>query len=270
MANFNFNGVNLYYEVRGDKNSKNAIAFLNGVMASVNSWNYQILIFEKMGWKIILHDFKGQMLSDKPEGPYTFEQHAKEAKALFEYLGVEKVHLVGTSYGGEVGMKFSILFPEMTQSLSVINSVSELDNVLDLFISGWKVLARLEDGEQFFWGMAPSIYGDNFMKKNASFLEDRASALAKIPSDYFRGQLILYDTFERDVYMTDSLHKIKCPALVVCGQDDLLKRPKFSQVIADNILNSEYVLIPDCGHVTIFEKPEVLNSILLGFIMKNS
>lgn len=269
MAFFNHNGVNIYYEVRGNEDSQNVIAFFNGVMASANSWSNQAPIFEKMGWKVILHDFKGQLLSDKPEGPYTFAQHANEARALFDYLGVEHVHIVGTSYGGEVAMKFAMLHPEMTKSISVINSVSELDQVLRGFIHGWKTFARLEDGEQFFWGMAPSIYGDSFMKNNKQFLEKRAQALKSIPIEYFKGQLTLYETFEQDVYMTDALHTITCPTLVVCGTEDLLKRPKFSQIIAEHIPHSEYVLIPDCGHVTIFEQPDVLNSILLGFVMKH-
>jgi 3-oxoadipate enol-lactonase len=55
----------------------------------------------------------------------------------------------------------------------------------------------------------------------------------------------------------------------VLGSEDLLKRPKFSKIIHDNIKNSEYVIIPECGHVAIFEKVEEVKSILLGFILKH-
>ena len=69
--------------------------------------------------------------------------------------------------------------------------------------------------------------------------------------------------------MTDELYKIQCPSLVVCGQEDILKPVKFSRLLADNIPNAEFAVIPDCGHVTIFEKPGILNSILVGFVLKN-
>ena len=259
----------LYYEVHGDPNGKETIAFLNGVMASASSWAMLYPVFERAGFRIILHDFKGQLNSSKPEGPYSFKEHCEEAKALFESLGVKKLHLVGTSYGGEVAMKFAILFPEMVRSISVIDSVSELDPVCKGFVVGWKVLCDTKDGEQFFWGMVPSIYGPKFIENNMEMLTARAKAIKNNPNGYLEGQKILYDTFAQDVYMTDELKKIKCPALIICGENDILKPPKFSKIMADNIPNAEYITLPECGHVAFFEKAKEVESAIFGFVMKH-
>ena len=259
----------LYYEVHGDPNGKETIAFLNGVMASVSSWALLYPVFERAGFRVILHDFKGQLKSSKPAGPYSFAQHCAEAKALFEHLGVEKLHLVGTSYGGETAMKFASLYPEMTLSISVIDSLSELDEVCRGFVLGWKVLCDTRDGETFFWGMAPSIYGPEFIANNQEMLSKRAKAVKDSPNDYLEGQKILYDTFAQDVYMTPELSKIQCPALILCGEQDILKPPRFSQIMADNIPGAEFVTIPNCGHVAIFEKPKELESAIFGFVMKH-
>ncbi|KUO73872.1 MAG: alpha/beta hydrolase [Clostridia bacterium BRH_c25] len=269
MSYFITNGVKLFYEEKGRHDGEETVAFMNGVMTSTSSWVYQIPIFEKLGFRIILHDFKGQTMSDKPEGIYTFKQHAEEARALFDYMGAKKLHIIGTSYGGEVAMRFAIDYPEYVKSVSIIDSVSELDLSLKLFVQGWRTLAGIEDPEAFFWGMAPSIYSNSFLKNNMEFLKQRAEALKHISPDYFRGQISLYKTFEEDVYMTDELTGIKCNVLVICGQEDILKPVKFSKILADNILNSEYAVIPDCGHAAIFEKPDILNTMLLGFIIKN-
>lgn len=271
MPYFQYNDkVQLYYEEHGDPNGKQTIAFLNGVMASANSWSLLWPVFERAGFRVIAHDFKGQLKSSKPEGPYTFDEHCAEAKALFEHLGVEKVHLVGTSYGGEIAMKMAILYPELVSTISVIDSVSELDPVCEGFVVGWKVLCDTMDGETFFWGMAPSIYGPEFIANNKEMLTGRAKAIKENPNGYLEGQKILYDTFAHDVTMTDELHKIQCPALILCGELDILKPPKFSKIMADNIPNSEYVTLPDCGHVAIFEKPKELESAIFGFVMKHS
>lgn len=270
MPYFNIDGVNIYYELKGDLKAEETVVFFNGVMASTTSWNFQVPVFRKFGYKVLVQDFKGQLKSDKPKGPYSFKEHAYEAKELIRHLNIDKVHIVGTSYGGEVAMRFAIDYPELVKSISIIDSVSELDEVLKYFIESWKALAESKDAEKFFWGMMPSIYGNTFIKENIEMLKKRAEELKDFPEDYFQGQIYLYDTFISDVYMTDELDQIKCPALVVCGEDDILKPVKFSKIIADRIPNSEFVVIPDCGHVTIFEKPDVLNSILLGFIMKNS
>lgn len=270
MATAFINGFNLYYEEKGNLESEKVILFLNGVMASTSSWNLQLPVFEKQGFRILLHDFRGQLKSDKPKGPYSFKQHALDAITLMDQLHIKSAHLIGTSYGGEVAMRMAIDHPSRVNSIAIIDSVSELDSVLASFVYGWKDAAETKDGERFFRLMLPSIYSDTFIKKNTEMLNKRTQAMKTMPDSYFEGQIELYDTFLNDVTMTEDLPKITCPALVICGENDILKPRKFSQIIADGIKNTEYLIIPDCGHVTIFEKPEALNSVLLGFIVKQN
>ncbi|HCL55594.1 MAG TPA: alpha/beta hydrolase [Spirochaetia bacterium] len=269
MSYLKVNGVKLFYQLKGNQESKNTLVFLNGVMASTGSWENQYRFFEKMDFKILLHDFRGQLMSDKPEGEYSFKQHADDLIALMDELKIDKAHLIGTSYGGEVAMKTAVLYPERVNTASVIDSVSELDELLVQAINLWKILAEQGDVEKFYRGMIPSIYGNAFVEQNKENLEKKALEMKSLSKEYLSGQISLYNTFLNDVDMTDELDRINAPLLVVCGQEDSLKRPKFSKIIADKVKNSEYALIPDCGHVTIYEKPDVLNSLLLGFILKN-
>jgi len=166
--------VQLYYEEHGNPNGAETVVFLNGVMASAGSWSLLWPVFERAGFRVIAHDFKGQLKSSKPEGPYTFDEHCAETRALLAHLGVEHAHLIGTSYGGEIAMKMAILYPDFVRSISVIDSVSELDPVCEGFVVGWKVLCDTMDGETFFWGMAPSIYGPAFIIPVATALKDKS------------------------------------------------------------------------------------------------
>lgn len=50
----------------------------------------------------------------------------------------------------------------------------------------------------------------------------------------------------------------------------MVKPSKFSRIIANNIPNAEYITLPNCGHVAIFEKPKELESAIFGFVMKNT
>lgn len=260
------NGKNIYYDIINEESSKDVVVFLNGVMASTNSWINQYEVFKEKGYKIILHDFLGQLRSDKFEGLYSFRKHAEDLDELLLTLGENQVHLIGTSYGGEVAMKYAVLFPEKVTSISIIDSVSELDEHLTNSVSEWIELAKTYNGEVFFNGMMPSIYGSTYIKNNEESLKQRAKAMNKIPKEYFDGQIGLYKTFIDDVYMTDELDNIICPCLIVCGEEDSLKPIKFSRIIMDHVENSHLHIIPDCGHVTIFEKPDELNKILLDFL----
>ena len=259
-------GKKLYYEVVGEKNFKGTVFFLNGVMASTSSWRDQTRVLEKEGYKVVMHDFIGQLLSDKIDGEYSFREHSIDLLELITFLNEENIHLVGTSYGGEVAMKFASMYPELVKSITIIDSVSELDDKLIDSVSNWIELASTYDGELFFRGMLPSIYGKTYIKNNKEMLDKRAIAMNSIPKSYFDGQISLYKTFIDDVFMTDILKDIKCPSLVVVGEEDTLKPIKFSEIISENIANSKMAIIPDCGHVTIFEKPEELNKLIIEFL----
>lgn len=259
------NNLELFVEDLGNPHGE-VIVFLNGVMASTNSWYTIMKPFIDLGFRIILHDFKGQLKSDKPKGVYTFEEHAKETIEILNKLGIKEAHFVGTSYGGEVALNIGFRFPEVVKSLVIIDSVSETDQKMVDEINSWINLCEKKDGYQFFWRMAKSIYGPKFMKANKAFLEQRAQATSHVDPSYLDGQIILYKTFINDVYMTNRLNEIKAPTLIICGMDDILKPPKFSKIIQDEIKDSELVLLEDCGHVAIFEKYEEIIELITKWI----
>lgn len=261
------NNINFFVEDFGPKDGT-PICFLNGVMASTTSWYELKDFFVSLGYRVILHDFKGQLKSDKPNGPYTFKDHANETISILDNLGIKKAHFIGTSYGGEVGLNIGFRHKDYVLSLSIINSVSETDKLVDSFINSWINLCKQYDGYKFFWGMAPSIYGPKYLSENHEFLEKRAFATSRTGKEYFDGQIILYETFRDDVYMTDKLNQIEAKTLIIATDSDLLKPLKFSKIMANNIKNSELIIFDNVGHVTIFEAPERLKTVLLGFIKK--
>ncbi|MCF7929983.1 MAG: alpha/beta hydrolase [Acholeplasmataceae bacterium] len=256
---------NLFVEDLGNPLGE-VIVFLNGVMASTNSWYTIMKPFIDLGYRVVLHDFKGQLKSDKPDGPYTFFEHAEETIMILKNLNIKKAHFIGTSYGGEVAMRIGFTYPDFVQSLVIIDSVSETDQKMVEEINHWIELCEKGDGYAFFWGMAKSIYGPKFMNENKDFLERRAQATRQVDPSYFKGQITLYKTFNDDVYMTSHLKEITAQTLIICGKDDILKPPKFSKMIHDEIKNSQLVLLEDCGHVAIFEKSDEIIELIKAWI----
>lgn len=261
-------GLSMYVEVSGDVNGNQTVMFLNGVMASVSSWNEIKKPFEQLGFRVVCHDFIGQLKSDPLTSVYTFDMHAKDVIHIMDTLKISSAYLIGTSYGGEVAMKIASTYASRVNGMAVINSVSETDALMVATVNHWKRLCDVEDKEVFFWGMATSIYGVSYMEEYKDTMAIRAKSMNQLPASYFSSLKFLIDTFVQDVNMTDQLVNIKCPSLVICGEDDHLKPTKYSQIIAKNIANSEFLLIVDCGHVTIFEQTETLVSALLGFVLK--
>ena len=76
-------------------------------------------------------------------------------------------------------MKFAALYPEATLSLSIIDSVSETDPIMEYLIDTWISAAESGDGKKFFNVLVPSLYSTDFIEKNREFLKDRARATKK-------------------------------------------------------------------------------------------
>lgn len=265
MSTAQVNGVTIYYELHGE-GSTETVALLNGVMASASSWAYYTDLLTSRGYRVLLHDFRGQLLSEKPAGPYRFADHREDFLALCRHLGIERCHLVGTSYGGEMAMRIALDAPGLVQSLVLIDSVSELDALLERFVNSWIDLAETGDVRLFYRSVVPSLYSRSFLEQNAEMIDGREARMAELPGDYLRGQAELYRAFLADVPMTGELPGIRAPALVVCGEEDILKPTHFSRIIAEGIPEAALITLPDCGHVAVFEKPAELASLITGFL----
>lgn len=268
MAFCTVEGVRLYYEwTPGDP--KRTVVFLNGVMTTTSSWGLYTRDWLEDGWGVLLHDFRGQLMSDKPPGPYSFERHVEDLRTLLDGLNIGGVHLIGTSYGGEVGLYAAVRHPERVRSLAVIDSASELDALLETFVRSWVMLACQQTARQFYWAAIPSLYSTAFIEGNRELLEERLEDFAALPEEYFAGQRTLYEAF-LGLNLTGQLTSIRCPTLVICGEEDLLKPPRFSRLIAERVPDCELVLLPGCGHAAFLEQPETIRSLLYGFVRRHA
>ncbi|MFX1605933.1 MAG: alpha/beta fold hydrolase [Promethearchaeota archaeon] len=257
------NGINIYYELHGEGEP---VIFGNGVFSNTLGWVYQLPVFSKEH-QVVLYDMRGQGQSDKPEGPYSFDIHAEDQKALLEDLGISKVHHVGISYGAELGLVFALKFPEVLKSLVVCSAVSYLGPVLYEMAQLWRYVCELGDPDLFYHATVPLNFGDTFIRENTAILEQAKQRYTQLE---YPPLVRLMDAFLM-LDITDQLSKIKTPTCIIAGEKDILK-PAFpySKLIHEKIPNSEMVIIRDSGHAVTFEKPEELNSVVCGFLHKHS
>ena len=62
------------------------------------------------------------------------------------------------------------------------------------------------------------------------------------------------------------LHRIHCPTMVICGEEDLLVHGDESRAMADAIRGSRFVRIPKSGHLSNLENPDEFNRVVLDFL----
>ena len=239
------------------------VAFLNGILMTVDSWKLQTLEIGQR-FRCVMHDFRGQLRSSKPGTPWTLEDHARDLKALLDHLGIDNCHIVGTSYGGEVGMIFAATWPERVRSLSVIASVSELGPDTERIVHDWR-RAALEAPMSLYRTMLPTTFSPEFVAANPGLIEQGEERLKACDEAFFKAFAGLVDAFCA-LDITPILDRIRCPALVIAGENDLLKPPRYSQIISDGIEGAELLVAPGAGHAVVLEQPGFINRKLVDFM----
>lgn len=264
MPRINVNDIQLYYELHGPETA-DVVVLSNGIFMSTASWGFQVAAL-KEHFRVLTYDCRGMWQSDHPEGPYSMEQHADDLAAILSGLGIAKAHIAGISYGGEISLTFAVKYPQMTQSLILSSTVSQIDPLLAAIGQSWIAAMRSGDGGMLFDVTFPYNFSEEYMRENAAIFPGTRQRYYDMD---LKSAVELMRAFSQ-VNMTSSLSKIIAPTLVMVGEEDILKPRKYAERIASAITGAELAIIPHAGHAVCLEKPGVFNDLLLGFVMKHS
>ena len=121
MAKFFFDGIDVYYEVHGDRGVP--LVVLNGIMMSTASWAAFVPNFSANNI-LVLVDFVDQGRSRKVDKDYDHSLQVRVVEELVDMLGYDKVVVAGVSYGGEVGLQYALKRPDKVKRLVLANTAA--------------------------------------------------------------------------------------------------------------------------------------------------
>lgn len=263
MAEMLFNDKKIYYEIYGEGEP---LILLNGIMMSHLSWKLfaQQLSKDK---KLILFDFLDQGNSDKLIGvEYNHDLQVEVLKALLDHLNIKKANILGISYGGEIALQFSLKFPEHINKLLLFNTTSYTTPWLKDIGKGWIHAAKTYDAESFYHVAIPYIYSPLFYTENYEWMRKRKALLSQVFSNEFLDAMIRLILSSEEYDIRDKLKDIQGDTLIV-GTDYDFVTPLFEQeFIHKEIKNSRFMIIKNCGHASMYEKPNEFLSLINGFL----
>jgi len=263
MPKIHANGVELYYELHGSETAPLLVLNNGIIMNAAGSWVFQTKTLAQH-YRILQYDCRGQGQSEHPESPYSMELHADDLAALLTALNVDKAHISGISYGGEVAQACRVKYPQRTLSLILADTVSQVNAELRIIVDGWLDSARAADANAFFNATVPWNFSPAFIAANPSLLADAKG----------RYKLLDYPAVVRlcecflDVNFTARLGELKCPTCIIVGSLDLLKGPAYAAILRAGIPHAEMHILQGAGHASCWERPQEFNSAILGFLAK--
>jgi len=120
MPKANIGEIQIYYEEYG---KGPPLMMILGLGQDITTWGFQISEFSNHFTLIVFDNRDSGKSSDSPEG-YTTETMARDAIGLMDYLGIDRVHLLGTSMGGMIAQQVAAIAPERVFSLILASTTS--------------------------------------------------------------------------------------------------------------------------------------------------
>ncbi|AFY92285.1 alpha/beta fold hydrolase [Chamaesiphon minutus] len=229
--------------------------------------------------QLIYFDHRGQGRSARGDREtYTLENNVEDLEALRQYLGLDRIVVLGSSYGGMVALSYAVRYPQHVSHLIVIATVASYRFLkrAQENLAAWgtpaqqQIAQRLWDGtfeneeqlREYFQVMAP-MYSLTYDPNSDRSAWDETILSPDAINVAFGGFLRSYDVLDR-------LHTIQAPTLVIGGRHDWICPPEFSEEIAKAIPNADLRIFENSGHSIRADEPEALRDAIAGFLVYKS
>lgn len=254
------NGIEINYEIAGEGPW---VTLSHSLACNLHMWDEQMAGLTKK-YKVLRFDTRGHGLSSAPPGPYTLEQMADDVKGMLDELGISKTHWVGLSMGGMIGETFALKYPGVFQSMVLADTTSRRPPNADQ-MWGERITAAQQQGMgALVESTLARWFTEPYRNTHKEVMARIASDIRNTPVAGFVGccQAIA------KVDLLDRLKEIKCPALVMVGDQDHGTPPEMARQIHENLSGSELLIIPSAAHISNIEQTAVFNKAMLGFLDK--
>jgi pimeloyl-ACP methyl ester carboxylesterase len=223
-------GFTMYYEIYG---SGQPLLLVHDNGGSISNFVYQAPYFSR-NYKVIVADSRAQGKSVDTGDSLSYEMMADDLNSLLDTLHLDSCYVIGWGDGGIDGLLLTMRHPDKVKKLAITGAKLSPDT-------------SAVDPAAYNWAIK---YSESFekLKQTPEIRNNRKVAHLLVDGPHIT---------------TDQLKRIKCPALVIGGDHDVVLS-KHTLLIAASIPRSYLWIIPGSGHSTpIYEKDrfnEVVNN----------
>ena len=230
------------------------IVLLHPATGSALIWGYQQPAFAKAGYRVIAYSRRGYYNS-APYDPKNPGIGSEDLRHLADVLGLKRFHVLASAAGGSIASDFAFSYQDRLLSLTI---ASNSFGVRDGEIAKAAAFIRPKGFAQLpaeFREIGPSYRAANPEGVKAWIELEHKALIGR----EFRQTL-------KNVITQTKLKELKLPTLLIAGAADLYTPPSISRLLAAEIPNSRLALMPEAGHSSYWEQPDLFNRAVLDFI----
>ncbi len=257
------NGLEINCEIHG-KESAPWLVLSHSLACSVRMWDPQIAAL-KSEYRILAFDTRGHGATGAPQGAYTLDLLADDLYFLLKELKIMAAHYCGLSMGGMIGQTFALKYPGILRTLTLADTTSRypaeaapvwLDRIKTAETKGMEPLAQ------------PTLerwFTEPFRNSQPAVVDAVRKLILSTPVAGYAGCCHALP----NINLTARLKEIKCPILVIVGEQDPGTPVAMAQEIHANAPGSKLVVLPAAAHIANLEQPEGFTRALREFLSSN-
>ena len=257
----------LYYFLHeGGDTTRPPVILIHGAGGDHLSWPAEVRRLH--GFHVITIDLPGHGKSEGP-GLQSVEDYARSVMEFMDELHISRAVLVGYCMGGAIALSLGLAHSNRVAGLGLISTGPRLpvaESILDNAANASTFPLALKAWDDLSFGPQSPV----------SLKEACSKRLAAVRQTLLHGDLIACDGFD----VTDRLDTLwsirpessslnarsEMPVLVVCGADDKLTPPRFSEILARCIPGAALQIIDEASHMLILEQPQRLAKLMSVFL----
>lgn len=252
--------LTVHYDLAGPADAP-AVLFANSLGTNFHVWDAQAAHLAGR-YRLLRYDMRGHGLTDlTPAGDgYLIGQLAADALALLDVLGLGRVHVCGLSIGGMVAQVLGSVAAERVASLVLCDTASRIgppriwdDRVASIRRDG---LSAIRDGVMARW------FTEKARAERPDLVRGAANMLTRTPTEGYVGCSLAI----RDADLREDAARIRCPTLVLVGDQDLATPPAAARELAASIPGARLAVIEGAAHIPTLEQAGAVNAHLTAFL----
>jgi pimeloyl-ACP methyl ester carboxylesterase len=254
--------IRLYYDESG---FGPVVLLVHGFPFDSSIWKEQIAALSE-SYRVLAVDLRGFGQSSVTRPVVTIDQFSDDLARVLDKLAIdEPVTVCGLSMGGYIALAFCRKYPYRLGRLILCDTRAGADSpeVAAARHALADAVEQPDSTEDWVDSMIPKLFDPKTFEQDPDRIDSvRRMMLAQ---DRFGVAAASRGMAER----TDSTELLSCigvPTLLLVGQSDQPSPPAEMRSMAERITGAHLVEIPDSGHLTPVEQPELVNREFLDFL----
>ncbi|MGO9263481.1 MAG: alpha/beta fold hydrolase [Candidatus Binataceae bacterium] len=268
MPTVDANGCKMFYEIDDFTDpwtsDKETVWLQHGVGRSTKFWYHWVPALARE-YRVIRRDMRGHGQSSAPPSghKWSLDELAEDMLAFMDAMGLERVHYLGESIGGIVGILFATRWPERFKSLTICNSPTELRRAEGPALSGTRgsVSNILANEGSRGWGrllIEQRVISGNSLAHKEWVLNE----VAKTPAHVLQGVTRTLDGADT----SPLLPQVKVPTLVLAPSRSPITWLSDQIKMRTLIPNARIAVIEGPGHEIYVDRAEECVDAFLKFL----